>query len=70
MTKIEKLTERLQMYLDAERAILNSQEYTLGDRKLRRPDLSAVRSAISDLEDEIALLENSGGRVRRVTFIT
>ena len=69
MTKVERLKERLKTYYDAEAAILNGQEYTIGDRRLRRPDLSAVRAAISDLEDEIALLENSRGRVKRVVLI-
>lgn len=69
MTKVERLKERLQTYYDAEAAILRGAEYQLGDRRLRRPDLSAVRAAISDLEDEIALLENSRARVKRVVFI-
>lgn len=69
MTRLETLKERRRIYLEAEQKILNGQEYTIGDRRLRRPDLSAVRSAISDLEDEIALLENSRGRVKRVVFI-
>lgn len=69
MTRIEMLKARLQMYYDAEQAILNSQEYYIGDRRLRRPDLSAVRAAINDLEDEIAVLESSSGRVKRVVFI-
>lgn len=69
VTKIERLKERLQNYYDAEAAILRGQEYYLGDRRLRRADLSAVRAAISDLEDEIDLLESSSGRVKRVVFI-
>lgn len=70
MTKLERLKARLQMYYEAERKIANgAAEYQLGDRRLRRPDLSAVRAAITELEDEISLLENSGGRVRRVVFI-
>lgn len=70
MTKLERLKARLQMYYEAERKIANGAvEYQLGDRRLRRPDLSAVRAAITELEDEISLLENSGGRVRRVVFI-
>lgn len=69
MTKLERLKERLQTYYDAEAAILRGQEYYIGDRRLRRPDLSAVRAAISDLEDEIAVLEKSIGRVKRVVLI-
>lgn len=69
MTKLELLKARRQSYLDAEQAILNSQEYQLADRKLRRPDLSEVRAAISALDDEIALLESSRGRTKRVVLI-
>lgn len=69
MTKLERLKARLQMYYEAERKICNGAEYQLGDRRLRRPDLNAVRAAISELEDEIAMLERSGGRVRRVVFL-
>lgn len=69
MTMLEFLKARLRRYLEAEAAILRGAEYQLGDRRLRRPDLSSVRAAIKDLEDEIALLENSSGRIKRVVFI-
>ena len=69
MTKLEILTERLELYREAERKILSGVEYQIGSRRLRRPDLSAVRAAISDLEDEIAMLENPGRGIRRVVFI-
>lgn len=69
MTKLELLKTRLQRYLEAEAAILRGAEYQLGDRRLRRPDLSAVRAAINDLEDEIAMLEKSSGRVKRVVLM-
>lgn len=69
MTKLELLKARRQLYIEAEQAILRGQEYTIADRKLRRPDLSEVRAAISALDDEIALLESSRGRTKRVTLI-
>ena len=69
MTKLEELKERLQMYREAERKILQGVEYQVGDRRLRRPDLSAVRAAIQDLEDEIALLEEPQRGIRRAVFI-
>lgn len=69
ITTLEILKARLRRYLEAEAAILRGAEYQLGDRRLRRADLTAVRNAIKDLEDEIAMLESSGGRVRRVVFI-
>ena len=69
MTKLEELKELLQMYREAERKILQGVEYQVGDRRLRRPDLSAVRAAIQDLEDEIALLEEPQRGIRRAVFI-
>lgn len=69
MTKLEILTERLELYREAERKILSGVEYQIGDRRLRRPDLSAVRAAIQDLEDEIAMLETPGRSIRRAVFI-
>ena len=69
VTKLETLKARLRRYLECESAILRGQEYYLGDRRLRRADLTAVRNAIKDLEDEIAGLERSNGRVKRVVFI-
>ena len=67
--RLEILRERLAAYYAAELAILRGQEYQLDSRRLRRADLSAVRAAIRELEEEIALLEQNGRRVRRVTFI-
>ena len=69
MTRIEILTERLELYREAERKILSGVEYQIGDRRLRRPDLSAVRAAIAELEDEIETLENPGRGIRRAVFI-
>lgn len=69
MERLEILKARLRRYLECESAILRGQEYYLGDRRLRRADLTAVRNAIKDLEDEIADLERSNGRVKRVVFI-
>ncbi len=69
MELIEILRNRLAMYLDAEAAILRGQEYYISDRRLRRPDLSEVRKAISDLEAEIKMLERRGGRVKQICFV-
>lgn len=57
---IGQLRERLAAYLACEAAILRGAEYQLGDRRLRRVDLSEVRKAISALEEEIAIKERGG----------
>lgn len=62
----ERIRERLRLYLEAERAILLGQEYQLGDRRLRRADLSEVRRAIEDLEAQMATAE---GRVKRIARV-
>lgn len=72
MTKQEKLAilrERLAMYLEAERVILRGEEYQIGDRRLRRPDLKSVRDAIAELQLELDAEEIKGGRVRRAVFL-
>ena len=69
-TRLDALRERLQMYREAEARILKGVEYQIGDRRLRRPDLTSLRKAMEALEDEIASLENPGRGVRRVVFVT
>ena len=70
MTKLERLKERLEMYYDAERKIAGgAEEYQIGSRRLRRADLLSIRNAISELEDEIAILENPGRGIRRAVFV-
>lgn len=66
--RLEKLKARLALYYEAERAILTSQAYTVGDRTLTRADLKTVRAIIDDLEDTIDSLENSRGLRREVVF--
>ena len=63
---IEQLRNRLASYLECEAAILRGVEYQIGDRRLRRADLSEVRKAIDDLETQIAMAE---GRVRRIARV-
>ena len=70
MTKLERLRQRLETYYDAEAKILNGQEYRIGDRTLRRADLSTVQSMIESLESEIDSLETPGRGLRRVVFVT
>lgn len=56
--RIETKKKRLQMYYDAEEAILaGAQSYSLGTRSLTRANLSEIRKAIDQLEQEIASLE-------------
>ena len=68
MTK-EQLQTRLELYLDCERKILAGQSYKIGDRELRRADLSEIRAAIDDLSAELKQLELRHGRRKQVVFI-
>ena len=65
--------ERLQMYLEAEKAVLMGQSYTIGDRTLTRANLSTIRAAIDDLIAGGATIEGyeatPAGSTRRVVFM-
>ena len=63
------IVERLELYYEAERKVLRGQSYTLGNRQLTRANLSEIRKAIKDLENELEQLEGrSRGFSRRVVF--
>ena len=63
------IIERLELYYEAERKVLRGQSYTLGNRPLTRANLSEIRKAIKDLENELEQLEGrSRGFSRRVVF--
>lgn len=60
--------ERLQAYLDAERAILGgAQSYTIGDRELHRADLKYIQQMIQELILE--LNPRSKGSTKRAVFV-
>ncbi len=60
--RLERYKKRLEMYYEAEEAVLLNQEYKIGTRSLRRADLSTIRAAIKDLEGQIETLEAGGGK--------
>lgn len=70
MNKIQN--ERLKLYLEAERAVLSGQSYTIGNRTLTRANLSTIRKAIDDLLADGATLDEdervSVGSRKRVVF--
>lgn len=67
--RLERYRKRLSMYYEAEEAVLLNQEYSIGTRSLKRADLSTIRAAIRELEGQIALLENSGGKNKAFRLI-
>lgn len=66
--RLERYKSRLNMYLEAEEAVLLNQEYTIGTKSLKRADLGTIRVAIKDLEKQIDLLE-SGGKNKAFRFV-
>lgn len=73
MTPLESAQARLAMYLEAEAKILQAQEYTVGQgstaRRLARADLAEVRDQITQLQREVAALQPTGSRPRRVMYL-
>ncbi len=68
--KLKKKKNRLEMYYQAEEAILGgAQSYSLGTRSLTRANLADIRTMIDKLEDEISELESIvDGRKPRKAF--
>ena len=65
--------ERLKLYLEAEKAVLINQSYTIGNRTYTRADLGEIRAAIDDLVAAGATTDTtttsaSNGRAKRVVF--
>lgn len=68
--RLEMLKTRLQMYYDAEIAILTgAQSYKMGSRELTRVNMSYIRDQIKHLENEVAAEESkAAGNGRNKTF--
>ena len=66
--RLAKYKARLETYLKAEEAVLLNQEYTIGTKSLKRADLGTIRTAIKDLEKQIAALE-AGGKNKAFRFV-
>lgn len=58
-----ELSEQISAWKQALLALATSQEYSLGNRKLRRSDLPEVRATLKFLEEE---RQNLSGTPRRV----
>lgn len=46
-----------------------NQEYRIGTQSLKRADLSTIRAAIRELEGQIEILKESGGKNKAFRFI-
>jgi hypothetical protein len=60
---------QLDAYVAAETAILSGQEYVIGSRRLKRPDLAEVRAGITLWDRRVKDLSSSAaGRGRSITL--
>ena len=58
VSNLERYKKRLELYYEAEEAILSgAQSYSLGSRNLTRANLAEVRNTIEDLIKKIAIEE-------------
>lgn len=53
MTRAQ-IQEMIDLYMEAEKAILKGQSYSIGNRSLTRSNLTEVRNARSDWENRLA----------------
>lgn len=71
--RLQLAKDRLQLYYEAEIAVLTGQEYRIGSRTLRRADLKEIRAAINALEKQVQILEarqtgDTSSRARRIVL--
>jgi hypothetical protein len=66
--KLVRIKERLTLYRDSHDALLTGrvQSYNIGSRALTYIDIPWLAKQIDELEDQLDLLENPGGRFRYV----
>lgn len=66
--RLIRARERLQLYYQAEKAVLLRQSYKIGTRELTMADLDTIRKQIDTLEAEVIALEKNNGKrkVKRV----
>ncbi|MEG2344199.1 MAG: hypothetical protein RSB52_08565 [Acidaminococcaceae bacterium] len=62
---INDIRERLTELREAERKILKSQRYKVGNRENERARLATVQEAIKEVEKQLAMASNAG-RTKRV----
>lgn len=60
--RLERYKRQRDMYLKAEEAVLNAQEYSIGTRRVTKADLSEITKMISHLDRQIDALEGKGKR--------
>ena len=70
--RLIKTENRLNVYYDAEVAVLSGQSYTIGSRQLTRANLAEIRQAIKELEKQVDELKNkeAGAGNRKAYRIT
>lgn len=59
---ITELQERLALYLDAERKILEgNQSWSVGQQSFTKADLGEIRRTIASLRQDLFIKQNGGG---------
>lgn len=68
MVDTTQLVQDLNLYRQAREKILLGQEYSIGSRKLRRPDLAVIEKSIRDLETRLAIALKQG-RIKSASVV-
>lgn len=70
---LTELQDRKTLYMAAEAAILQGQEYRIRDgvidRYLKRADLEQIRTELTSIDRQIEALTAEGARTRRVLYL-
>ena len=63
--RIESVRRRLDLYYEAEEAILNAKSFKIGSQQVTMADLDDVQKTIKELEAKLDALETRGTEKRR-----
>lgn len=68
---LQEAQTMLRLYTEAEKAVLQGQSYSIGNRTLTRANINAIREGRKEWEKAVAQLSETGGgsmRVRRTVI--
>lgn len=64
----DEIISMINLYIEAEKAVLTGKEYRIGTRELRREDLEEIRKGRMEWEYRLKAFKN-GGKTRKIRRI-
>ncbi len=68
MITVEECKEMINLYIEAEKAVLTGKRYRIGSRELERENLAEIIKARKNWEQRLLIIQN-GGKKRKIRGI-